>query len=193
MTKVRDAVSVRCPVRSAPGYLVAYFDQQGDGQTSGVTLTLHLQIVDVTVDREVVATLTKPKGAWPQSRFGFTWGPKAGGAYPVFEGNLDVEDDGPGHCRLVLTGSYKPPYGIAGKAFDAAFGKRIAVATVRKLLDTLRDELEAAYHVEFERDKTAARAAAGSPEKGESSHAPIDPERIHDAYYSIPATELDEA
>jgi hypothetical protein len=171
--------------------LVAYFSRQGDGQGSGVTLTLHLQVVDVTVDREVVATLTNPKGAWPQSRFGFTWGPKTGGAYPVFEGHLDVEDEGPALCRLVLTGSYKPPYGIAGKAFDAALGKRIAVATVRGLLDTLRGELEAAYHIEFEREKHAARASSGDAEK--SARPAIDPERIHDAYYSMPATELDEA
>ncbi len=192
MTKVRDVVSVRCPVRSGPGYLVAYFDRQGDGQTSDVTLTLHLQIVDVTVDREVVATLTKPT-TWPQSRFGFTWGPKAAGAYPVFEGHLDFEDDGAGRCRLVLAGSYKPPYGIAGKAFDAAFGKRIAVATVRELLSALKNELEAAYHLEFEREKAAARAPAGTAKPGETAPPAIDPERIHDAYYSIPASELDEA
>lgn len=193
MTKVRDAVLVRCPVRSAPGYLLDYFKRQGDGQTSAVTLTLHLQIVDKTIDREVVATLTKPTGTWPKTQFEFTWGPKTGGAYPVFSGHLDIEDDGSGYCRLVLTGSYDPPYGIAGKAFDAAFGKRIAVATVRELLAALKNELEEAYHIEFEREKASIRASAGAPEKVVPAPVPIDPERIHDAYYSMPATELDEA
>ncbi len=191
MTKIRDAISVRCPVRSAPGYLSAYFDRQGEGE-AGVTLTLHLTIVDVKLDREVVATLTTPKGAWPQNRFEFTWGPKAGGAYPTFEGHLDVEDDGPARCRLVLTGSYQPPYGIAGKAFDAALGKRIAVATIRELLDTLRNEIEAAYHVEYAGNNASARTGAPSSPKAEPAAA-IDPDRILDALYGTPAAKLDEA
>jgi hypothetical protein len=191
MTKLRDAISVRCPVRCAPGYLTAYFDRQADDQGAGVTLMLHLPIVDVTVDREVVATLTAPAGEWPKNRFDFSWGPKSSGAYPVFNGHLDIEDDGPARCRLVLSGSYRPPYGFAGKAFDAALGRRIAVATVRELLDTLRNELEAAYHVEFERENAAGRGAVAGHAHNDAAPAPIDPERILDALYKMPAAELD--
>jgi hypothetical protein len=44
--------------------------------------------------------------------------------------------------RLTLEGEYEPPLGPAGKVFDVALGRSIARATVRRLLDALRDALE---------------------------------------------------
>ena len=87
------------------------------------------------------------------------WTPHGGGPYPDFEGTLTVRaDDDYCSCVLELQGNYEPPFGVAGAAFDAVVGSRIASATAREFLRTVSRDIEEQYRTE--------EAA-----KGESSNA----------------------
>jgi hypothetical protein len=86
------------------------------------------------------------------------WTPESG-LYPQFEGELTVRaDETYETSRLELRGSYSPPGGIAGAAFDWVVGARIASATARALLAHIGDEMETRYqHDEkAKRDPTAS-------------------------------------
>jgi hypothetical protein len=73
------------------------------------------------------------------------WKPQ-GGPYPEFEGELTVRaDETYETSRLELRGSYSPPGGIAGAAFDVVAGGRIASATAQALLRHIGDEMEEHY------------------------------------------------
>jgi uncharacterized membrane protein len=73
------------------------------------------------------------------------WKPQ-GGPYPEFEGELVVRADETWETsRLELRGSYRPPGGIAGAAFDLVVGGRIASSTAQALLRRLGDEMETRY------------------------------------------------
>lgn len=62
----------------------------------------------------------------------------APGWFPTFRGVLDVfpgEKDG--ESIVELTGSYDPPFGAAGEAFDAALGHLIAQRSIASLLQQI--------------------------------------------------------
>jgi len=74
----------------------------------------------------------------------FVWEPSGGGPFPTFTGSLKMHPLGV-DSEIVLSGEYKPPLGVVGEAFDVVIGKRIAEATAKMLLETLRQELEADF------------------------------------------------
>jgi hypothetical protein len=61
----------------------------------------------------------------------------AGELFPVLDADLTLSPDGKGQSRLVLVGSYRPPLGRAGDVADRAIMNRVAIGTVRSLLDNL--------------------------------------------------------
>ena len=73
-----------------------------------------------------------------------SWTPKDGGPFPSFNGKISIRPAS-GKTELQLDGSYEPPLGAVGAAFDAVIGSRIAQATANALLATLKDELERDY------------------------------------------------
>ena len=63
------------------------------------------------------------------------WEPEGGGLYPSFDGTLTVwSDAGPEKTYVELEGTYKPPLGLLGQAFDSILGRAIARRTARALL-----------------------------------------------------------
>jgi hypothetical protein len=66
---------------------------------------------------------------------------KPDGPYPAFEGFLAIRPWS-GKTQIELRGSYEPPFGALGEAFDSAVGYRIAHATAHALLNDLKEELE---------------------------------------------------
>lgn len=71
------------------------------------------------------------------------WGAvEAGRLFPVFDGDLELAPLGPGSCRLVLMGSYTPPFGTLGWALDRALLHRVAESTARAFLVKLAQHLE---------------------------------------------------
>jgi CBS domain-containing protein len=67
----------------------------------------------------------------------------AGIAFPVFEGNLEVEKQSSTHVQLTLVGSYRVPLGPAGGLVDTAGLHRVAERTVERMLRAVADELGA--------------------------------------------------
>ncbi len=77
------------------------------------------------------------------------WQPADGGPYPSFDGTLTVRaDEDYGTCALELMGSYDPPFGVAGRAFDSIAGSRIANASARDYLRRIAERLETQYREE---------------------------------------------
>jgi len=78
-----------------------------------------------------------------------TWKPQGGGPYPSFAGTLTVRADEDWNvAALELTGSYEPPMGIVGKAFDLLLGARLATTTAEALLRDLGGRIIARYKAE---------------------------------------------
>lgn len=61
----------------------------------------------------------------------------AGELFPVLDADLTLTADAEDRCRLVLVGSYRPPLGRPGAAVDRTVMNRVALATLRALLDNL--------------------------------------------------------
>ena len=128
MSTLSEFENVTCPYDEVVDRLLARF---GGGTA---VVPLRLQIGDLRIERDAVISMA-PKPGYPGYHLLYvSWTPEGGGPYPTFEGTLSVADEGFGRSRLDLYGSYKPPLGIVGATFDAAFGARIAHAVATELL-----------------------------------------------------------
>ena len=138
MSTIREFTTVACPFDDVPDRLHAHFA----GGTA--VLPLRVKFGDLKIERDVEFHLAS-KPAYPGYKLlDVSWAPKDGGPYPTFNGTLSVAEDAPGWSRLEIDGTYSPPFGIAGAAFDAAIGHRIAQGTATELLAELKRILVAA-------------------------------------------------
>ena len=136
MSTIQDFTTVACPFDEVPDRLYAYFDG-GDA-----TLPLRVRIGDLKIERDVDFHLTT-KPAYPGYKLlDVSWSPKDGGPYPTFTGTMSVAEDAVGWSRIDIDGTYSPPFGIAGAAFDAAVGRRIAQGSIAELLAELKRILQ---------------------------------------------------
>jgi len=155
MSDLLERRIVRCPYNLAQRYL-AHIVEARAGASAPLTLTLALpgaelvKEVDVTYDAAVDPMhFDEP---WH-----LHWKPRAG-PYPEFDGELTVRaDETYASSRLELKGTYRPPGGALGAAFDRAVGNRIAAATAHALLERIGGELEARYVAD---EKTKGEAPA---------------------------------
>jgi hypothetical protein len=133
--------------------LEAFFQVHGDpnGEVARMELSLEAHVpgipAAISLSHAVVATLkyeAHPTDMRP--RFAVQWVPTGDQLLPSFSGTLTVESDEDYDTFFaVLDGQYEPPLGIAGRAFDALLGHRIAEATADQLLHRIRDFIEKAY------------------------------------------------
>jgi hypothetical protein len=145
MTEIHEYVTLRCPFERVPAYLEEYLNEHGAKDGGAATLTVHVEVGDLMLERDVLATLA-PKPGYPgYELMRIEWEPKDGGPYPSFNGLLSIADEGAGFCRIDLDGSYAPPLGPLGVAFDAALGHRFAHETLVDLLGRLKRACEARH------------------------------------------------
>jgi len=153
MTQLNERAYVQVPYGRAAESLATFLGRLGWKTGSPTTLRLRVEAGDlgapgaISIARDVEARfdpiddprhLTKPMRV--------QWSPAGGGPFPMFEGSLTIsEDEDYGTCVLTLSGEYDPPLGVVGKGFDAIVGRRIAIATARRLLEQIRDGMEAAH------------------------------------------------
>ena len=132
MGSIREFTSVACEFDQVPDRLFATF---AGGDT---VLPLRVRIGDLKIERDVDFHIrTKP--AYPGYKLlDLSWAPRDGGPYPTFNGTLSVAQDAIGWSRVEIDGTYQPPFGIAGAAFDAVLGHRIAQQTALELLAEMR-------------------------------------------------------
>lgn len=150
MTTLRERLYTSCPFGKAPSFLNYYLDQLARSSgPEGAILRLEVPLSTfgvpskLNIGRDVIARFAPPDEAYGRQRTAVTWKPEHGGPFPTFNGFLSVEqDERYGSSSLLLAGTYEPPFGFAGKAFDAALGRRIATATAHELLHALRQEIE---------------------------------------------------
>ena len=144
MSHVAENVVVDCPASEATTYVIGFLEELGARDDEGAVLAPSVPVGDAKIDREVVAKLTSSKVTPGLTVMGFSWRPKGGGPYPTFEGNLTLTELTALTSQLTLSGEYGPPGGLAGAAFDAILGHRLASASLRALLATLKSAIETA-------------------------------------------------
>jgi hypothetical protein len=138
MSSLHDFTTVACPYDEVSGRLQTYLER------NDATIALRLPFGDLRLERDVEVRLTPKPGYTGYKLLDISWAPKDGGPYPVFTGGLTVADEGAGWSRIELDGTYEPPFGALGAAFDAAVGHRIAGATATELLAQMKRILSTA-------------------------------------------------
>lgn len=73
------------------------------------------------------------------------WEPESGQMFPVFDGTLTLWNETPEKTNVELRGTYEPPLGAAGKVFDDAVGRAIALQTARQFLFALAEGAQTLY------------------------------------------------
>jgi hypothetical protein len=153
MSDLLERRVVRCPYHLAQQYLAQIVEARVAAPSP---LTLSLALPGAELTKEVVVTYGA--GVDPMhfdQPWRVHWEPK-GGPYPEFDGELTVRaDETYESAQLELKGSYRPPGGALGEAFDFAVGARIASATAQALLQQIAGALEARYQSD-EKSKASA-------------------------------------
>jgi hypothetical protein len=96
-------------------------------------------VVDSAVDVLVVEDYTD--SVRRHDALEFRWRPRLR-AFPVGHALLTVRPHAPQGSQLQFTVRYSPPFGTAGRLFDACIGRYIAWITTARLLNRLRREIE---------------------------------------------------
>ena len=148
MSQLSEQRVVQYPYHLAQRYLA---DDVGglaaSGKESHLTLTISLPGLELVKD--VLVTFAPSADPMHFDRpWHIHWRPQAG-PYPEFDGELTVRaDETYESACLELTGSYRPPGGVPGAAFDWVAGSRIASATARALLARLGDAMTSRYQAD---------------------------------------------
>ena len=158
MSQLFERRVVRCPYNLARQYLGETVGLRADsGEESRLTLTVSGPSFDISKDVSVTFAPAVDPMHFDQP-WRIHWKPQSG-LYPEFDGELTVRADETYETSLLeLQGSYRPPAGALGAAFDWAAGSRIATATAQALLRRIGDGMEAQYR----RDELAKQNPATS-------------------------------
>ena len=65
----------------------------------------------------------------------------AAGVFPALDADLEIAPLGPDRTQLAISARYAPPFGALGRAIDRALLFRVAEATLKDLLDGVRDRI----------------------------------------------------
>ena len=153
MSDLLERRVVRCPYHLAQRYFaesIAQVDSPGP-----LTLTLSLPGAELVKDVVVTYSAATDPMHFDQP-WHVHWKPQTG-PYPEFDGELTVRaDETYASSQLELKGSYRPPGGALGAAFDWTIGGRIASATAHALLERVAAEMETRYASEEESKSGAA-------------------------------------
>jgi hypothetical protein len=115
----------------------------------GFCLAAHPSDASFQVQHEVTLSLViASRTTSLEARWNVEWKPSDGGPYPEFAGELSIENDDYKTFWLVLAGTYEPPFGIVGTAFDLLIGNRIASESARELLARIASSMEAGFQTD---------------------------------------------
>src|SRR6516164_3266529 len=145
MSQLSERRVVRCPYHLAQQYLHEIVGVRAEsGEESRLTLTVSGAGLEISKDVGVTFAPAVDPMHFDQP-WRIHWNPQSG-RYPEFDGELTVRaDEDYKSSVLELQGSYRPPGGALGAAFDWAAGSRIATATAQALLSRIGDGMEARY------------------------------------------------
>ncbi len=156
MSDLLERRVIACPYHLARGYLAAIIGTRAESGEAA-SLTLSLPMPGGQLVKNVVVTFSPAADPMHFDQpWHVHWRPQAG-PYPDFDGELTVRaDETYKTSELELRGSYRPPGGTLGAAFDWALGGRIASATAQTLLARVGAGMEARYTA----DEQAKRSEA---------------------------------
>lgn len=144
MTHLRDAISVDGSAKQSMLALEKFFESlRGKDGVSRLRLRVPTGAAarGLALEREVWVEARRARGeAGLNDLMLITWVPEGTGVFPAFEGILIVRSEN--GTSIELDGTYTPPFGPAGQAFDATIGHRIAKSTARELLKDLKAAVE---------------------------------------------------
>ncbi len=152
MTKIKQSISVDCPLHEIMYYAERYFSVHRRGQEQGVfTLTVDSAALNIpgrvqASHQVAIAYELKKANGNEADAISLAWDPKDK-IIPRFAGVLHAERTEGAHSMLILEGEYTPPFGALGAAFDAVLGQRIAAATANSLLQDMKTFIEETYGV----------------------------------------------
>lgn len=134
---LREERTVRCPFSIAEDYVSAYLQRAERGGAEGI---LHVGALrrHVRLHFGRRSDLREPGRHHDELVLHWTSGSPL---LPDFHGTIDFRIAAPG-TRVIVEGSYRPPLGWIGRAFDALLGRHIARATMRDLVDHLATDAE---------------------------------------------------
>jgi len=148
VSNLKETIEVECPTFYAMHHAERFFTVHRRDQTPG-TLTLRIDLSslkfpgtgqarhDVRVTHELVEEQGKKKLA-------LSWDPEDQ-TVPRFTGTLAASEKDGGKTTFTLDGTYTPPLGVAGAAFDLVVGRKIASATARALLEDIKRFVESDF------------------------------------------------
>ncbi len=147
MRRLTRSATVKAPSTFALAYMSTYFMDRG-AQSGGADLALRFPlprfpVSGLTIEKRVKVHLKYHGGSGQPLRL--AWEPLDSSPVPGFEGTLETAPETETTCRLTIAGTYAPPGGIAGVAFDQLVGVHIAGATIDALLDRFTAAIEAEY------------------------------------------------
>jgi hypothetical protein len=162
MANLKETIDVKCSPFFALRHAERFFTLSRRDHTPGrLTLRVDLSMLklpgksqarhEVRVRHELIESGGK-------KRLAFSWDPDDR-TVPRFAGTLTCDEKEAGITTVTLEGAYTPPLGLAGAAFDLVAGRKIARATVRALLDDIKEFIEA----DFQRER--ATSLASSPKE----------------------------
>ena len=169
MTNLLERILVDVPLPQGGSRVVAYVREQESRHNGALQFPLCLSLPipglakPLTIQKDVLVTFyAAPDLNDMKPHYRVAWEPRDGGPFPNFEGTFTIEGaEDYDRFWLVLSGSYEPPIGLVGGAFDALAGRFIARATARDLLGRIRDSVETAYELD-EAAKVSRREASTS-------------------------------
>ncbi|MDO8391286.1 MAG: hypothetical protein Q7V57_12445 [Actinomycetota bacterium] len=146
---VSEEVAVPIPTSTAWHRMLVHLDVDGlqvnSSEAFDVSRTLFLRAGALGLSKTVEVQILSPYVAIDTMVIPVRWnvtGP-SGHLFPQLDANLEIAPTVPGHSRLRIIGSYRPPLGALGTTLDQAVLHHVAEATLRRLLGTLRDALVA--------------------------------------------------
>ena len=141
MSTVSVRVHFHLPVDEVREYLNSHLIKVSQLGPQRLELTARLPATHIDLSKAVmVEFLPHPNGV--EGAWRVRWTPEPGGIYPSFDGTLYAHAYGETSSVLELTGSYTPPLGAVGVAFDHVLGHKISEDTARIFLLNLSAELK---------------------------------------------------
>lgn len=160
MTTLKESLHVQVPYVRARGYLHEALNAAAQSRLPQLlTLSAFVPATNLELTKNV---RVRYEHATDEMHFDepwiVRWVPEGGGIYPSFDGRIQVRADETYESSILeIEGTYTPPLGAAGRAFDTAIGHTIAATTAQRLLAAIADEMRARYQSE-----EAAKADAAS-------------------------------
>jgi uncharacterized protein YndB with AHSA1/START domain len=148
VSNLKETIDVECPTFYAMHHAERFFTVHRRDVTPGM-LTLRVDLSrlklpgtsqalhEVRVQHELIE-------ADDAKHIALSWDPEDQ-SVPRFSGTLSCQAKDAGETTLTLDGTYTPPLGIAGAAFDLILGRKIAAATARGLLEDIRQFIESDF------------------------------------------------